>query len=187
MQGTATTAAVICTAMVVVASSSLAFGEPARKPLYVLVVGDDDDGMLTEQIRAGMSLPDPSGMKDYLAGFDVQVIPFGSVDLSTIESVTLPAIRAIPEYKDAPFVFVYQPSTKGQFNSILTSHFGTDLASMQDGWTDISHGVSFAPIYAGTIFHESRHLVTCSTWHDAYGNPLTTATRYPDADKYPWC
>src|SRR5690348_5348087 len=88
-----------------------------RKPLYVFVMNDDDNGSLSEQVKAGMALPDPSGMKDYLLSYDIKVIPFGSgiKNLADIEKTTLPALRAIPEYKDSLFVFVYQPEMTGQF------------------------------------------------------------------------
>ena len=173
---------------VMMISTVSAFAEQAERKTMLVFVLNDDDGTVAQQVKAGMALPDPSGLKDYLIGYDIQVIPFGSgiKNITDIETTTLPAIRAIPEYRDVPMLFYYPVEMKSQFTDLLKTHFDGEMASMQNGWTDIIHGVSYAN-NVGDIFHEGAHLITCGTWHDQYGRPLEYVTQYPNANKYPWC
>lgn len=160
-----------------------------RKSLFIFVVDDNDDGSVSEQVKVGITLPDPSGLRDNLLKYNIKVIPFGGiVNIADIESTTLPAIRAIPEYHDVPIIFYYPLDMKGQFTELLKAHFNGEMASLQNGWTDIPHGVSFAN-NVGDIFHEGSHLALCGTWHDQYGRvfPDGHVERYVGSNAFAWC
>lgn len=191
---TTTTAAIIVAGMIVVAvvastSALHAYGsEPQNMHIFVI---SDSTGCPADIIKKGMALPDPAGNKKYFPEqFEVSCIDVPAKteyvnSFQYIEKVTVPALRKASqqneEHGEQLYLFVYQQSLENQFREYIATRFGEERAKMVDGWANIPEGTGFSPIWAGTIYHEGRHLAIHGTWHDEAGRPLPNnqVIKYP--------
>ncbi|UVS68099.1 hypothetical protein [Nitrososphaera viennensis] len=153
---------------------------PEQQHMNVLVISDDT-GCSAELIKKGMLLPDPEGNKQHFPkDYDVTCLD-GLVkkDANTfqyIEKVTVPVLRKAAQEKagnvEELYIFVYQQPLEKQFRDYIAMRFGTERASMVDGWANVAENTAFSPVWASTIYHEGRHLAIHGTWHDDAGRPL---------------
>jgi hypothetical protein len=148
--------------------------------MNVLVISDDT-GCPVELVKKGMSLPDPEGNKQHFPkDYDVTCfdapVKKGANTFQYIEKVAVPALHKAAQEKagsvEELYIFVYQQPLEKQFRDYIAARFGSERASMVDGWANVAANTAFSPVWAATIYHEGRHLAIHGTWHDGAGSPL---------------